>query len=131
MIAEQAELENELRVSLWIFLWSFPKAKLEITRFCLHLTQLNNSWKSCKDANYRVEIYIHLLDVYTYIKRNWPDLKLLSISQNSYQYPVFDVTRLDAPGKLNNSKWPLSKFSWAMTTKTSIPCGHQGLWHYA
>ena len=26
------------------------------------------------------------------------------------------------PGKLlNNSKWPLSKFSWAMTTKTSIP----------
>jgi hypothetical protein len=31
------------------------------------------------------------------------------------------------PGKLNNSKWPLSKFSWAMTTKTSIPHGHQAL----
>jgi hypothetical protein len=30
------------------------------------------------------------------------------------------------PGKLNNSKWPLSKFSRAMTTKTSIPRGHQG-----
>jgi hypothetical protein len=35
-------------------------------------------------------------------------------------------------GKLNNSKWPLSKFSRAMTTKTSIPRGHQALWrHYA
>jgi hypothetical protein len=31
------------------------------------------------------------------------------------------------PGKLNNSKWPLSKFSRAMTTKTSIPRGHQAL----
>ena len=30
-------------------------------------------------------------------------------------------------GKLNNSKWPLSKFSRAMTTKTSIPRGHQAL----
>ena len=29
------------------------------------------------------------------------------------------------PGKLDNSKWPLSKFSRAMTTKTSIPRGHQ------
>jgi hypothetical protein len=48
-----------------------------------------------------------------------------------------DVTRLDAhenaglsshrPGKLNNSKWPLSKFSRAMTTKTSIPRGLQAL----
>jgi hypothetical protein len=28
------------------------------------------------------------------------------------------------PGKLNNSKWPLSKFSRAMATKTSIPRGH-------
>ena len=54
-----------------------------------------------------------------------------------------DVTRLDAreesqkleaqnsyrPGKLNNSKWPLSKFSRAMTTKTSIPRGHLDLMH--
>ena len=31
------------------------------------------------------------------------------------------------PGKLNNSKWPLSKFSQAMTTKTSIGRGHQAL----
>jgi hypothetical protein len=32
------------------------------------------------------------------------------------------------PGKLlNNSKWPLSKFSWAMTIKTSIQRGHQAL----
>ena len=31
------------------------------------------------------------------------------------------------PGKLNNSKWPLYKFSRAMTTKTSIPRGHQAL----
>jgi hypothetical protein len=30
-------------------------------------------------------------------------------------------------GKLNNSKWPLLKFSRAMTTKTSIPRGHQTL----
>ena len=29
------------------------------------------------------------------------------------------------PGKFNNSKWRLSKFSRAMTTKTSIPRGHQ------
>jgi hypothetical protein len=36
------------------------------------------------------------------------------------------------PGKLNNSKWPLSKFFRAMMTKTSIPCGHQAMWrHYA
>jgi hypothetical protein len=36
------------------------------------------------------------------------------------------------PGKLNNSKWPLSNFFQAMTTKTSIPRGHQALWrHYA
>ena len=27
------------------------------------------------------------------------------------------------PGKLNNSKWPPSKFSRAMTTKTSILAG--------
>jgi hypothetical protein len=31
------------------------------------------------------------------------------------------------PGKLNNSKWPLSKFSRAMTTATSIPRGHQAI----
>ena len=28
---------------------------------------------------------------------------------------------------MHNSKWPLSKFSRAMTTKTSIPRGHQAL----
>jgi hypothetical protein len=48
-----------------------------------------------------------------------------------------DVTRLDAreecclsshrPGKLNNSKCPLSKYTQAMPTKTSIPRGHQAL----
>ena len=32
------------------------------------------------------------------------------------------------PGKLNNSKRPPSKFSWLMTTKTTIPRGHQALW---
>jgi hypothetical protein len=31
------------------------------------------------------------------------------------------------PGKLNNSNWPLWEFSWAMTTKTSTPRGHQAL----
>ena len=31
------------------------------------------------------------------------------------------------PAKLNNSKWPLQKVSRAMTTKTSIPRGHQAL----
>jgi hypothetical protein len=31
------------------------------------------------------------------------------------------------PGKLNNSRWPLSKFSRAMTAKTSISRGHQAL----
>jgi centrosomal protein CEP290 len=31
------------------------------------------------------------------------------------------------PGKLNNSKWPLSKISRAMTTMTSIPRRHQAL----
>ena len=29
--------------------------------------------------------------------------------------------RSHRPGKLNNSKWPLSKFSRAMTTKTTRP----------
>ena len=34
--------------------------------------------------------------------------------------------------KLNNSKWPPSKFSRTMTTKTSTPRGHQALYcHYA
>ena len=31
------------------------------------------------------------------------------------------------PGKLNNSKWPLSEIFRAMTIKTSIPRGHQAL----
>jgi hypothetical protein len=31
------------------------------------------------------------------------------------------------PGKLNNSTWPLSESSLAMTIKTSIPRRHQAL----
>jgi hypothetical protein len=46
---------------------------------------------------------------------------------SDYRRGMLVCIRSHRAGKLNNSKWPLSTFSRAMTIKTSIPLGHKAL----
>ena len=67
----------------------------------------------------------------------------LMVEEEKEQYTLYIMTSQDLmparnaglsshrPGKLNNSKWPLSKFSRAMKTKTSIPRGHEAFRRHA